>query len=94
VRVIARTGRNTGISVGPVGLFVLAIGWLFLALLVAVGFVVTCLGIAAAWGLDEVRRRRRRPKPTTPHVAPGVEPWARGHREVTATERAIMAQRR
>lgn len=94
MRVIARTSRNTGVSTGPVGLFFLAIGGFFLVALTAAGVVLACVAVGVKWGYDEVRDRRRRPKPTTPRLAPGVEPWARGHREVTATERAIMAQRR
>jgi hypothetical protein len=60
--VIARTSRNTGVSVGPLGLIVFAIGGLIALVLAAV--VVLAAGIAAAamFTAGEVRRRRAAPR--------------------------------
>ena len=60
MRVIARTGRNTGVSAGPLGLLVLAaIGGLIALVLAAV--VVLAASISAAGAMlvaGELRRRR------------------------------------
>lgn len=94
MRLIAQPGpRRTGVALGPVAGLVLLIGWLFYAALVATGVALGFLVVAAQWGREWVRGRRR-PLQATPQPAAGIEPWARGHREITVAERAIMAQKR
>lgn len=76
---------------GPVATVLLLIGWLLYAAVVALAVALIVLVVAAGWGISWLREERRRQVVATPRPAAGVEPWARGHREVSAAERAIMA---
>jgi hypothetical protein len=53
--VIARTS-NTGVSTGPLGLFVLAIGGLIALVLAALVVAVTFIAAGVMLGVGEVRR--------------------------------------
>lgn len=84
--------RGLGVAVGPVAGLLLLVGWLFYAALLALGVVAIGLVVVAGRAIDWASKRRRR-SVATPRPAPGVEPWVRGHREITATEQAIMGRR-
>ncbi len=58
MRVIARTGRNTGVSAGPLGLLVLAIGGLIALVLAAVVVLAAWIAAGAMFVAGELRRRR------------------------------------
>jgi hypothetical protein len=62
VRVIARTSRNTGVSAGPLGLFVLLIGGLIYLAAMAIVMAVTFVAAGVMLGVSEVRRRRAAPR--------------------------------
>jgi hypothetical protein len=62
MRVIARTSRNTGVSVGPLGLLVLLLGGLVWIVAAAIVALVTLAAGIAMWGVGEVRRRRAAPR--------------------------------
>lgn len=64
MRAIARTSRNTGVSVGPLGLFVLLIGGLIALVLTAVVVLAAWVAAGAMLVAGEVKRRR-----AAPHVA-------------------------
>ncbi len=58
MRVIARTSRNTGVSLGPLGLFVLLIGGLITLVAMAIVVAATFIAAGVMFGVGEVRRRR------------------------------------
>ena len=91
---IARTSRSTGVGVGPLGLFVLVIGGLLYAALLLICITAVAVFIAAKWGSEWARGRRRQISAAAPVHTRAVGPPIRGHREITALERAIMAQPR
>jgi hypothetical protein len=62
VRVVARTSRNTGVSVGPLGLVVMAVGGLLYLVVLAVVTVAAFVAAGVMLGVGEVRRRRAAPQ--------------------------------
>jgi hypothetical protein len=60
--VIARTSRNTAVSTGPLGLFVLLIGGLLTLVAMAIVLVATAAVAGATFVAGEVRRRRAAPQ--------------------------------
>jgi hypothetical protein len=58
MRVIARTSRNTGVSAGPLGLLLLAIGGLIYLVAMAIVAAMTFLAAGVMLGVGEIRRRR------------------------------------
>jgi hypothetical protein len=60
--VIGRTSRNTGVSTGPLGLFVLAIGGLIYLVAMALVMAVTLIAAGVMLVAGEVRRRRAAPQ--------------------------------
>lgn len=58
---IARTSRNTGVSLGPLSLLVLLLGGLVMVVVAAAVALATLIAGVAMWGVGEVRRRRAAP---------------------------------
>jgi hypothetical protein len=58
MRAIVRTSRNTGVSAGPLGLLVLAIGGLLYLVAMTIVMAATFIAAGVMLGVGEVRRRR------------------------------------
>ena len=64
MRVIARTGRSSAVSLGPFSLLIYAIGLFFYAALIVLAFIATVLVTATIWTYQWARKRSRRPTAT------------------------------